>query len=278
MAVPGGGHVVVRPVAAGDVDGLTALYGGLSDEDRYRRFFSYYFPPGEFFERMVTVAERGGFGVVALDGPDVVGEANYELLANGNGELGMAVAEHSRGWLGPFLLDTLIEAAAARGVPNIEAAVLVTNARMLAVLRSRGYATLPSDDWVSLRLVVGTRGRTPAWPARRGGTAEPPRVVVECPGGRWRAEQAAGAAGLDLITCSGPRGPRPRCPALAGRACPLAAGADAIVIANAPDAEPWRSLAAAHAQLHPGIPVCVEPRGGPPLPVEEVDRSARRDR
>lgn len=35
------------------------------------------------------------------------------------------------------------------------------------------------------------------------------------------------------------------------------------------------ALLAAHAALHPGIPVCVERRGGPPLPVSLVERAAR---
>jgi hypothetical protein len=87
-------------------------------------------------------------------------------------------------------------------------------------------------------------------------------VLVEVPGGRWHAGAEAEAAGLQVIACSGPRGVRPRCPVLAGRRCPLAAGADAIVVSNAPDDERWRAIVDAHAALHPGVPVCVEPRAG----------------
>jgi hypothetical protein len=273
-------------VTPADVDGLAALYDGLSADDRYRRFFSSYRPPLDFFERLATVVDRGGYGVVATvdspsgeaaahtgdaaDGADgtrartqrIVGEASYELLPNGDGELAIAVAADQRGWLGPYLLDALVEAAAARGVPNLEADVLVTNRRMLALLRARGYATLGSNDWVTLRLMIGTAGHTPEWPAG-GGPVDPrrgPRVLVEAPGGRWHAGAEAEAAGLQVITCSGPRGERTRCPALAGRPCPLAAAADAVVVSNAPDDERWRALVDAHAELHPGVPVCVEPR------------------
>lgn len=49
---------------------------------------------------------------------------------------------------------------------------------------------------------------------------------------------------------------------LAGQPCPLAAAADAIVVSNAPDDERWRTIVEAHADLHPGVPVCVEPRAG----------------
>jgi hypothetical protein len=272
--LPGGGALVVRRVTAHDVDGLAALYAGLSDADRYRRFFSYFTPERPFFERAAAVASRGGYGLVVVEVPPgagsdaggrIVGEANYELLPNGDGELAMAVASDHHGWLGPYLLDALVEAAAARGVPNLEADVLVSNRRMLALLRARGYATLPSDDWVTVRLIVGTGGRTPVWPERSGsGGPARPRVLVESRGGRWHAGGEAAAAGLEVITCSGPRGPRSRCPVLAGRPCPLAAGADTVVVSHPPDDDQWDTIIEGHARLHPGVPVCVEPRAPRP--------------
>jgi hypothetical protein len=45
-------------------------------------------------------------------------------------------------------------------VPKLEAEVLVTNGRMLSMW-SRESATVSSDDWTTLRLIVGTAGRTP---------------------------------------------------------------------------------------------------------------------
>jgi hypothetical protein len=257
----------MRPVTPTDVDGLAKLYDGLSSDDRYLRFFSGYRPPLDFFERLTSIIERGGYGVVATVSGDgdvgrIVGEASYVLLPNGDGELGMAVASDQRGWLGPFLLDALIEAAAMRGVPNLEGDVLVTNDRMLALLRARGYATLDSGDWITLRLIVGTGGRTPVWPERPAtiGHGGGPRVLVETPGGRWHAAAEGEAAGLQVIACSGPQGQRTRCPVLAGQPCPLAGGADAIVMSNVPDDERWRAIVDAHARLHPRVPVCVEAR------------------
>ncbi|HEX6236153.1 MAG TPA: GNAT family N-acetyltransferase, partial [Acidimicrobiales bacterium] len=204
VALPGGRRLDIRPVEAGDVGGLVELCAALCDEDRYRRFFSGYTPDREFFERAARVRERGGYGLVAVVSGGrrpgrIVGEASYELLPNGDGELAMMVAADWRGWLGPYLLDALVEAAAARSVPNIEADVLVTNRPMLELLRSRGYAVMPSDDWVSVRLVIGTTGRTPVWPEDH----ERPRALVEVPGGRWHAAAAAREAGLDVIACSG---------------------------------------------------------------------------
>jgi hypothetical protein len=261
VPLPGGGVLAVRPVTPGDVEGLEALYAARSDEDRYRRFFSQYRPTRSFFERLADVADRGGCGLVALDGDRIVGEASYELPPDGDGELGMTVAADRRGWLGPYLLDALAEAAAARGVPNLEADVFVTYGRVLSLLRSRGYATMSTQDWTTLRLSVGTAGRTPVWPAAGAGAGRAPG-----PGGDARRSMHADApardAGLTVVACSGPRGRRPRCPVLAGRACPLAAGADAIVVSSVPDDEVWRAIVGAHADLHPGVPVCVEPRAG----------------
>ncbi len=131
---------------------------------------------------------------------------------------------------------------------------------------------------MSLRLIVGTTGPTPVWPD--GGDGRPgtrrPRVLVETPGGRWSGAEEAEAAGLAVITCSGPRGPRTRCPALAGHPCPLAEEADVVVMANAPGDTRWTDLLSAHATLHPGVPVCVQTRDGPRVAVSVVERTAQR--
>lgn len=262
--LPDGGSLVIRPVAPGDVDELARLYAGLDTEAAYRRFFSGFHPDDEFFEHLVSVAERGGAGLVAVveDGPDgdrMVGEASYEPLANGNGELAITVDGTWRGWLGPYLLDALLEVAAAHGVPNLEADVLLTNGPMLALLRARGYASVPTEDWSVVRAVIGAATRQASWPASRSGL----RVLVEGAGGHWRGAEDAAAAGVEVLGCVGPRPGGPPCPAIEGHPCPLAAGADVIVVSRPPDTKEWRALRDAHATLHPGVPICVElPRTG----------------
>jgi hypothetical protein len=42
------------------------------------------------------------------------------------------------GWLGPYLLDAMLDAASARAVPKLEADVLADNQIMLTLARSRG--------------------------------------------------------------------------------------------------------------------------------------------
>ena len=124
--------------------------------------------------------------------------------------------------------------------------------------RARGYAVVEHDPAI-VRVVIGTTQRVPSWP----GTHELSRLLVEVPGGRWHAEEAARAAGFQVLACPGPLLGWSHCPALRGEPCPLAADADVIVDA-VPD-EPGRSLLEAHHRIHPSVPICVE------LPSEESD-------
>ena len=141
----GGRTLTVRTVTGTDVDGLDALFEGLCDDDRYCRFFALSHPPRKFLEQMTRAEEDGGFRLVAIvsGAPDrLVAEAGYAILPDGNGEFAATVATSWRGWLGPYLVNVVAAAAAARGVPNLQADILVTNIRMLALVASRGYVTL----------------------------------------------------------------------------------------------------------------------------------------
>ncbi len=268
---PEGGELTVRAMTPADVDGVCVLFAELSPDDRRYRFFAQYRPPREFVERMAaTNADGRGYQLVAtLEPPEparIVAEAGYVLLDSGDGELGITVAAGSRGWVGPFILDALLEVAAERGVPNLEADILVENSRMLALARSRGYATRPVSDFTLLRVLIGAARATPSWPGSKDGSKDGPhrpRLLVEGSGGRWRAAGAAEAAGIDVIACPGPRrGQHRRCPVLAGEPCPLAAGADVIVaVEPGPDDHDRAGVLAAHATLHPGVPLCVEVPG-----------------
>jgi hypothetical protein len=266
ITLPPARTLLIRPMTPSDAEGLVALYRGLNEEDVYRRFFSGRPAPESFVEKMTHVAERGGFGLIAAMEEScgtsrIVGEATYDLLPNGDAELGITVAEKARGWLGPYLLDVLVEVAAARGVPNLEADILVTNRRMIAMLRARGFAVMERDPAV-VRIAIGTSQRMPTWP----GTHERPRLLVEVPGGRWHAEDAARAAGFQVLACPGPQRGWSHCPALRGEPCPLAAGADVIV--DAVPHQSGRSLLEAHRRIHPSVPICVE------LPFGESDFDA----
>lgn len=265
-------------MAQSDLRALEALYEGLDDEARHRRFFSIYHPPDSFFEKLVTIRDRGGLGLVAVVRDEhgeerLVGEAGYEPLEDGDGELGIAVDRGWRGWLGPYLLDALLEAAAEEGVPNLEADVLCSNLSMLTLLRCRGYALMPRDDWTVVRLVVkaGDRG-TPSWP----GDHDEPHLLVEGGGGSWRGVVVAEEAGVEVLGCPGPDAARSDCPVLRGEPCPLVEEADAILLHHPADSERWNALRAAHARLHPEVPVLVDLRSDDHARPSEVDVTGRR--
>jgi hypothetical protein len=137
--------LTIRTIRRTDVTGLDALFEGLSNDDRYRRFFGYSHPGQKFLDQMARAEEEGGYRLVAVvsdAGDSLVAEAGYAMLPDGNADFAMTVADGWRGWLGPYLLDALVRAAAARHVPNLQADVLVENTRMLTLLASRGYVTL----------------------------------------------------------------------------------------------------------------------------------------
>ena len=84
----------------------------------------------------------------------VVGEASYTVAPNGNGEFGITIAHPWQGWLGPFLLDALVEAAAAHGIPELEADVMRENRKMLALVRSRGFVIRGRPDHGIMRIAI----------------------------------------------------------------------------------------------------------------------------
>ncbi|HEX6310221.1 MAG TPA: GNAT family N-acetyltransferase [Acidimicrobiia bacterium] len=247
MELPAG-RLVVRPVRPGDGRALGELYGALPLEDRYHRFFSFYEPSADFLDHMAGVREEGGDGLVAvLDDRRIVGEATYFLLPSGAGEFALAVAPDWRGWLAPYLLDALARRAGARGVPSLQADVLMENAPMLALVRARGFVTLDHSGPV-VRVAIGTSERMPRWSEDH----HRPRVLVEAAGAHWRAEHDVRSADFEVAVCPGPG---VRCPALRGEQCPLAAGADAIVVALDREKPKTKALLQAHRTLHPSVPV-----------------------
>ena len=231
VQLPDGRTVVVREAAPADVPGLLALFERLTPDDRHRRFFSGFRPDDAFVRAMLDRPPTEGRLLVAEvsdpAGSEIVAEAEYARLADGDGELGMTVDRRWRGWLGPFLLDALLRVADAAGIPNLRAEVLAQNRPMLALLRSRGCAMAASGDACVTDVVVGTHGAAPSWAP---GSAHP-RVLLEATGGRWQLTTKLEEAGVPVLRCPGPsvRSANAPCPLLAGETCPLADGADVIV-------------------------------------------------
>jgi hypothetical protein len=230
-----GKRLVLRHASRDDATAVQALYGRLSTNDLDLRFFHAHLPTDLATFNWVTVGERGGVALVveltASDEPAlVVAEAGYSLLEDGDGELAITVDPQWRGWLGPWLLDLLIEQAANNGVANLQATLSVRNRSMRALLAHRGYAAVDHPDWHQIQLVISTKGRTPGWPQN----SDRPRLLAASSGARWSGEAEAQKAGFEVRTCPGPARAGGGCPELAGEQCPLLEGADAVVFDLAP--------------------------------------------
>src|SRR5690349_7640106 len=121
-----GRTVIVRHVESNDAGALYRLYDELDADDRYLRFFCAYRPDDAFIGKLANPGPREARVVAELVESGhrrLVAEAGYSLLENGNGEFAMVVARDWRGWLGPYLLDLVIDIAGANHVPNLEAEV-----------------------------------------------------------------------------------------------------------------------------------------------------------
>ena len=217
--LPAGGRLTVRQMAEDDIDGIDALYDGLSVEDRYRRFFSPFV--GSRFARSWFERTRDeGFALVAVvddggPGERLVADIGYVVLPNGDAEFGLTVARDWRGWLGPYLLDLLVAVAAEHGILNLEADILAENRPMQTVVRRRGVVTMgDGEDFSVIRVAIAAASHDrPSWPATPGHH----RLLVESSGGRWAHARDATHAGFEVMSCGGPDA---RCPALEGRAVP----------------------------------------------------------
>jgi ribosomal protein S18 acetylase RimI-like enzyme len=158
LSLPGGQTLTVRAITRADVEGLDTLFGGLCEEDQYHRFFHPYYPNHKFLEQMTRAEGEDGYRLVAVaSGPrdSLVAEAGYAILPDGDGEFTLTVAP---GWqergLGSRLLDILVAAATARGIPNLQADIMLDNARMLALLSRRGYLILDRYELREARVAI----------------------------------------------------------------------------------------------------------------------------
>jgi ribosomal protein S18 acetylase RimI-like enzyme len=133
--------VIVRPIAAADVDAVLAMFGAVVDEGIWLGT-----EPGfdreERRRRMAAAVgdtSRRGFVAVTEQGL-VVGNASLAVAGYGVADIGMAVADGWRGHgVGGRLLDVLVEAAPSTGAHKIALEVWPHNERAIALYRSRGF-------------------------------------------------------------------------------------------------------------------------------------------
>jgi len=138
---------LVRPAGAEDADPTRAFLAGLSLESSYRRFFTGVGRPSDrLVRRLVDVDHDRREALVAVAGAEIVGLADYALIAGRAdvAEFGVVVAD---GWqrrgLGPRLVGELLAVAGDRGVVAMRAHTLADNARVARLLRRRWPAVRP---------------------------------------------------------------------------------------------------------------------------------------
>jgi acetyl coenzyme A synthetase (ADP forming)-like protein len=159
-----GGSAHLRPVAAADQTKLRELYESLSDESRYRRFFS---PASvELAGRIgprVDVDDRH-FGLIAEIGDRIVGVADYYGAIDGVAEVAFTVRDEEQGrGLGTLLLDHLAEIASDRGIRFFTAQVLARNAPMRNVFRDAGFEVTSSQTDLGIVDVMLDLARAERW-------------------------------------------------------------------------------------------------------------------
>lgn len=151
-----GSDATVREIRADDADKLQAAVRALSMESRHSRFFSALreLPPS-MLDRAIHPDTQRELQLVAVVGERIIGGARYGATATeGDCEFAVAVVDewHGRG-LARLLLETLINAARARGFARMEGYVLASNAAMLGLAQRLGFATLASAEGPTVSLV-----------------------------------------------------------------------------------------------------------------------------
>ncbi|MCU1448135.1 MAG: GCN5-related N-acetyltransferase [Acidimicrobiales bacterium] len=136
--------LTVRPVGnPGDDQRIRRLFGRLSPETVYRRFFTIFPSPTPAVMRYLTVVDHGDHERLAvLDGNEIVALASWDRPAHDVAEAELAIlvedAWQHRG-LGRALMGMLTAEAARRGITELNATVLSDNqpARSLALSLAR---------------------------------------------------------------------------------------------------------------------------------------------
>ena len=151
MTLRDGVRVQLRPIARDDRARLLASFERLSDESRYRRFFS---PKSTLsaaeLDYFVDVDHKDREAIVAIEpaSGDLLGVARYiRSPADGDvAEVAVTVVDDWQGrGLGRALTDGLASRARHERVRRFRATVLCENRRALALFERAGYDRQRSD-------------------------------------------------------------------------------------------------------------------------------------
>ncbi|MGI5132826.1 GNAT family N-acetyltransferase [Pseudonocardia sp. CA-107938] len=158
-----GATVTVARLGPADRAAVARLHADLPLTDRYLRFFGVSTAhDDELAERVVG---PGWTSVGAFEGNELIGVAHFCHTGDGDPELAVAVAHaHQHRGVGSLLLQELVGAARAAGIPRLSADVLTINHGMIDVLDHLGLTVRshPSYDVREVTLSVPPAGTTDA--------------------------------------------------------------------------------------------------------------------
>ncbi len=162
------GRFSVRPVTAGDREGLAALFGRLSGESRRLRFLA---PKPELSERELSfftdVDHVGHEALAALDGSDgsIVGVARYVRWSDrpGAAEVAIEVADdRQRSGIGLMLAEALVHRAHENRLAVLTATTLWENRAARALAHRVGFLARASlGTEIELELYLPKRTGSP---------------------------------------------------------------------------------------------------------------------
>jgi GNAT superfamily N-acetyltransferase len=151
-----GAIVTIRRLRPSDYDDVVALEIALSDEERYRRFFTVHPTYVGGWALSLTTPKAGIVALGAVESGELIGVANYvELDQPGRAEIAVVVAheQHARG-VGTALLQELGRIARGAGLRHFVADVLAENYLMRPVITDAGWPITEHRDGSVLSVEV----------------------------------------------------------------------------------------------------------------------------
>ena len=155
----GGRTVHIRAIGPSDEAEVLQAFDRMSADARYMRFMRVVREPNrERLRKALEAMPSKGFGVVATapaaDGFDIVGSATYMVGSDPlRGEFAINVdADYGGAGLGRRLMTALIDAAARRGLRELEGFVLTENKPMLRLAAGLGFAVTPDPEDPTVRV------------------------------------------------------------------------------------------------------------------------------
>jgi GNAT superfamily N-acetyltransferase len=137
----------LRPIRPDDAEKLDAFHHHLSSDSIYRRYFSFH--PQLSREELCHLTHVDYVGRLALvieDGDELVAVGRYERYqGTTDAEVAFIVRDdYQHLGLGHRLLESLADAAWARGITAFSAGTLVTNHDMMSVFQHSGFRVTSS--------------------------------------------------------------------------------------------------------------------------------------